>query len=461
MIPGTAAPAVQSGRVSFLNHSCLLVESPQVRMLCDPWFEGSAFNDGWRLLAEHSHRLGDIDCDYIWLSHEHPDHFSIPTLRQLDSPRRFIYQKTRDNKVRQYLLDNGHDCVEMDEATPQVFGDIRKTIYVSDGYDSASVIEFPDGSTFLNANDARLELGGNIERILSRHPRIDLLAAQFSYANWAGNEGDEATPFDQQQLVIDRLKTYIAQFQPKKIILFASFVYYSHEENFYWNRHWLPQVMEALKEHADRIIVPRPDQVFEMADLAGQDFSEENRRSIAFWQAAAAGIKAVDRSNRDIGLDDIRQAYRHFFSETWSLNAMSTVVTEQNRDFALVVRLPDLEQDLRLYLFEERLELCPEGEEPEPDITVTAETLCFLLRHKFGRGTVSINSRIQFNYPSAHRFFIFFFIPYANNIGSHFREERLDAARLGSIARTSVMMSILKASPEAVRKLEEDLQTFA
>ena len=461
MIPGTAAPAVQSGRVSFLNHSCLLVESPQVRMLCDPWFEGSAFNDGWRLLAEHSHRLGDIDCDYIWLSHEHPDHFSIPTLRQLDSPRRFIYQKTRDNKVRQYLLDNGHDCVEMDEATPQVFGDIRKTIYVSDGYDSASVIEFPDGSTFLNANDARLELGGNIERILSRHPRIDLLAAQFSYANWAGNEGDEATPFDQQQLVIDRLKTYIAQFQPKKIILFASFVYYSHEENFYWNRHWLPQVMEALKEHADRIIVPRPDQVFELADLAGQDFSEENRRSIAFWQAAAAGIKAVDRSNRDIGLDDIRQAYRHFFSETWSLNVMSTVVTEQNRDFALVVRLPDLAQDLRLYLFEERLELCPAEEKPEPDITVTAETLCFLLRHKFGRGTVSINSRIQFNYPSAHRFFIFFFIPYANNIGSHFREERLDAARLGSIARTSVMMSILKASPEAVRKLEEDLQAFA
>lgn len=461
MIPGTPSPAGQAGRVTFLNHSCLLVESPQVRMLCDPWFEGSAFNDGWRLLAEHSHRLDEIDCDYIWLSHEHPDHFSIPTLRQLDSPRRFIYQKTRDNKVRQYLLANGHSCIEMDEATPQVFGDIRKTIYVSDGYDSASVIEFPDGSTFLNANDARLELGGNIERIRSRHPRIDLMAAQFSYANWAGNEGDESTPFDQQQLVIDRLKTYIAQFQPKKLILFASFVYYSHEENFYWNRHWLPQVMEALREHAGCIIVPRPDQVFEMADLAGQDFSEENRKSIAFWQEAAAGIQAVDRSNRDIGLDDIRQAYRHFFSEIWSLNAMSTVLTGQNRDFSLLVRLPDLAQTLRLYLFQDRLEVCPADAAPEPDISVTAETLCFLLRNKFGRGTLSINSRIQFNYPSAHRFFIFFFIPYANNIGSHFREGRLDAARLRSIARTSVMMSILKASPAAVRTLEEDLQTFA
>jgi hypothetical protein len=96
------------------------------------------------------------------------------------------------------------------------FGDLRQTIYVSDGYDSAAVVEFPDGSVFLNANDARLEMGGNIERIRSRHPRIDVLAAQFSYAaNWAGNIGDEATPVHQQDLVIARLKTYIEAFQPR------------------------------------------------------------------------------------------------------------------------------------------------------------------------------------------------------------------------------------------------------
>ena len=461
MTPGMTSSAGTAGRVTFLNHSCLLVESPQVRMLCDPWFEGSAFNDGWRLLAEHSHRLDEIACDYIWLSHEHPDHFSIPTLRRLDSPRRFIYQKTRDNKVRQYLLDRGHSCIEMEEATPHAFGDITKSIYVSDGYDSASVIEFPDGSTFLNANDARLELGGNIDRIRSRHPRIDLLAAQFSYANWAGNEGDETTPFDQQQLVIERLKTYIEAFQPKKVILFASFVYYSHEENFYWNRHWLPRVLEALHEHAERIIVPRPDQVFDLADLAEQDFTEENRRSVAFWEQAAAGIQAVDRSNRNIGLDDIRRAYRSFFEEIWSLNTMSTALTGQNQDFSLVVRLPDLARSVRLHLFQERLEALPEEATPEHDIQVTAETLCFLLRNQFGRGTLTINSRIQFNYPSAHRFFIFFFIPYANNIGRYFREGRLDAVQLESIARTSVMMSILKASPAAVRNLAADLRTFA
>ena len=140
---------------------------------------------------------------------------------------------------------------------------------------------------------------------------------------------------------------------------------------------------------------------------------------------------------------------------------MSTALTEQNRDFSLVVRLPDLARSLRLYLFQERLEVLPAEAAPDHDIQVTAETLCFLLRNKFGRGTLSINSRIQFNYPSAHRFFIFFFIPYANNIGRYFQEDRLDAAQLESIARTSVMMSILKASPAAVHNLAADLRTFA
>ena len=453
-------PASKACRIRFLNHSCIVLESPATRILCDPWFEGTAFNDGWRLLVEHSHRIDAIDCDYIWLSHEHPDHFSIPTLRGLGAPRRFLYQKTRDGKVRAFLNAKGHTCTEMDEGVTYTFGDLRQTIYVSDGYDSAAVVEFPDGSVFLNANDARLEMGGNIERIRSRHPRIDVLAAQFSYANWAGNIGDEATPVHQQDLVIARLKTYIEAFQPKKLILFASFVHYAHEENFYWNRSWLPYVMNALRDYAGLIVIPRPDQVFGMQDMLSHDFAAENRESIAFWESAAAGIRVKDYTNRGVGLDDIHHAYHDFFVRIWSDNAIAAVMTDRNRDFSLVVYLPDLGRSVRLHLFQDRLDLLPDGETTPPDITVTAETLCFLLKNNFGRGTLTINGRIQFNYPSAHRFFIFFFVPYANNIGIHFREGRLDAGKLQSIARTSVMMSILKATPEARANFDRDLLAF-
>lgn len=453
-------PALEACRIRFLNHSCIVLESPGAKILCDPWFEGTAFNDGWRLLVEHSHRIDAIDCDYIWLSHEHPDHFSIPTLRRLSTAKHFLYQTTRDGKVRAFLTSKGHACSELDDGVSYTFGDIRQTLYVSDGYDSAAVVEFPDGSVFLNANDARLEMGGNIERIRSRHPRIDVLAAQFSYANWAGNIGDEATPVHQQDLVIARLKTYIEAFQPRKLILFASFVQYAHEENFYWNRSWLAYVMDALRDYAGLIVIPRPDQVFGMQDMPSRDFPAENRESITFWEAAAAGIRVRDYTDREVGLDDVRRAYHDFLARIWSDNAIEAVMTERNQDFSLVAHLPDLGRSVRLHLFQDRLDLMPDGETTPADFTVTAETLCFLLKNNFGRGTVTINGRIQFNYPSAHRFFIFFFVPYANNIGIHFRDGRLDAGKLQSIARTSVMMSILQASTEARANFDRDLLAF-
>jgi len=83
-----------------------LIESQKTKILYDPWFTGSAFNNGWRLLYEDSHCLRDLAYDYIWISHEHPDHFFIPTLKQLQSKTHFIYQLTRDKRVVTWLSKN-------------------------------------------------------------------------------------------------------------------------------------------------------------------------------------------------------------------------------------------------------------------------------------------------------------------------------------------------------------------
>ena len=42
------------------------------------------------------------------------------------------------------------------------------------------------------------------------------------------------------------------------------------------------------------------------------------------------------------------------------------------------------------------------------DFSVSTETLCFLFKNNFSRGTVLINGRIQFNYDYAFLFFVFF-----------------------------------------------------
>ena len=99
--------------LQFLNHSSLLLTTSKTKILCDPWFKGTAFSDGWSLLYDESHNINELDFDYIWMSHEHPDHFSIPTLRELNKSCTFLFQETKDKKVKKYLEEKGHLVIEL------------------------------------------------------------------------------------------------------------------------------------------------------------------------------------------------------------------------------------------------------------------------------------------------------------------------------------------------------------
>ena len=70
--------------VKFINHASIIISNGNKSILTDPWYSGSSFDDGWKLLYENE--TDDIinilnDVNYIWFSHEHPDHFSIKFLK--------------------------------------------------------------------------------------------------------------------------------------------------------------------------------------------------------------------------------------------------------------------------------------------------------------------------------------------------------------------------------------------
>ena len=78
---------------------------------------------------------------------------------------------------------------------------------------------------------------------------MDFLLSQFTYANWAGNKGDNQTPKRAQRIIYDRLSTQFKILKPKKWIPFASYNYFSHEENFHMNQ-YVP-TMSDIKSFAD------------------------------------------------------------------------------------------------------------------------------------------------------------------------------------------------------------------
>ena len=43
--------------IDWINHSGFIVDNQIKKLVCDPWFEGSVFNNGWDLLAKTKHDI--------------------------------------------------------------------------------------------------------------------------------------------------------------------------------------------------------------------------------------------------------------------------------------------------------------------------------------------------------------------------------------------------------------------
>ena len=66
-------------KLKFINHSSVNLSNNHTSLTIDPWIEGAVFNDSWNLICKTP--IESINAvknsDFIWFSHEHPDHFSI------------------------------------------------------------------------------------------------------------------------------------------------------------------------------------------------------------------------------------------------------------------------------------------------------------------------------------------------------------------------------------------------
>lgn len=65
-------------------HACIEVIYNDFHLLCDPWLEGPAFLGAWLQYPPANVGIKDLKPDAIWISHEHSDHFHIPTLEKID-----------------------------------------------------------------------------------------------------------------------------------------------------------------------------------------------------------------------------------------------------------------------------------------------------------------------------------------------------------------------------------------
>jgi hypothetical protein len=66
-----------------LGHACWLVEAAGLRLLCDPLLEVEHYRGVFEVTPPRRLRAEALRADFILVSHAHPDHFDVPSLRRL------------------------------------------------------------------------------------------------------------------------------------------------------------------------------------------------------------------------------------------------------------------------------------------------------------------------------------------------------------------------------------------
>jgi UDP-MurNAc hydroxylase len=230
-------------RIKWVNHASFILDTGDARILTDPWIVGTAFNNGWELLAPTVATTEDFaTVTHIWFSHEHPDHFHPESLKKIaaminPSAVLILYQDTLDHRVAKYCRKLGFAVRELPNRAAYKLSD-RTTIIVGTVpfYDSWIYIRHGDKG-ILNLNDCVIKDRKALESIRKACGPIDVLCVQFGYANWEGNPEDEGRQKDAAAEKIRRASMHLELLCPKFIILFASFIRFAHVENSYLNKH--------------------------------------------------------------------------------------------------------------------------------------------------------------------------------------------------------------------------------
>src|SRR6185503_19165582 len=147
---------------------------------------GTAFGGGWGLQYDNPHALDKArSCTHLWISHFHPDHLHIRTLKQLAAVAPDITALANESanfQLSEALQRAGfRNIVPLYERRKlPLTTNLTVTRYPTAGIDNMLLIETPEG-TILNYNDCHLPIDA-LKLLTSKIGKVDVLLNSFNHA---------------------------------------------------------------------------------------------------------------------------------------------------------------------------------------------------------------------------------------------------------------------------------------
>lgn len=378
-------------KIQLVSHSSVIVHCSDVRIWADPWLESRVFNDSWCLFPEPSFDFSQLQSiDYIWISHEHPDHFNVPTLRNLpdDFKKRVTVLFQRNNSEKMFAAFErfgfpNHLALPHRKIVP-LSEETSVYSYQCGQMDSCLGIR-NKGQLVLNVNDAPVN-EWDCRHIQKDIGKPDVLLNQFSIAGYGGFEKpEEYLP----QMAREHLEVMLANHRDLGAactIPFASFILFACEDNAYVNRYAnRPRdVYDYFHESGADVAVLYPGDALEVGQPydskpALQRFDEAYVRleDFEYQRSHPVSIEEIVSATERLGAD-LREKYPR-----WLLKQLGPVNAH----------MPDLDRTVRFSLRDATAEEL--AKTTSPDLVVNSQPLFFALNNRFGVQTLGVSARFR------------------------------------------------------------------
>lgn len=397
-----------SEQINLINHSSVLIKTVQnINLLTDPWYDESAFNNGWSLL--YINRKDEIEkilnnLKFIFISHEHPDHFSIKFFKDYgnlikENNIKIIFQHTLDKRVENFIKKIGLDMIILqDRKKYKINDEINITIFKQGHIDSAFLYETKE-FYHLNINDCNFinsELLEIANFIKSKKKKI-IIYIQFSYASFRAN--DEWLK-KAAQYKLDNILKISKMFNPSLVLPFASFFYFCHSENKDLNKfvNKCSVVSKFLdKNKIKHCFLSPKTECINLNDIIENDFkrNEVNKSSINFWDERKSNLKIIyfEKESGPILKDNIIKFINRLKKKNniFLLHLIRLITFKAVfGDLLIKINVTDKIYLLNFFYVKEL-----ENSKKKADISMSAEQFNLLLSQPYGIESLLVSGRLK------------------------------------------------------------------
>lgn len=381
--------------ITLISHASVVIDAGGTRIWTDPWTLSRAFNNSWSLIGKPAYSPDMLDeIEYVWISHEHPDHFNVPTLKSLPDTFKqrvtVLFQQQNSEKIfnalHQFGFRNFQSLPNGRVVTLKEGVDVY--CYQASFGDSCLGIRHGD-ETIFNINDAELS-ASDCRRVLKDLGKVDLVLNQFSLAGYNGYLNYEQVLPTLAREKLARLLNNHRELHAGVTVPFASFVYFSAGDNRFLNAYAnSPQVVAAwMQANGAPVRFLFLGERASLRDLVGAG-GEAAERSLSQWQAMYDRIDELEYTHdAPVALEEIQ--------------ALASAFSASLRQYfpALLLRRV---KPLRFYIRDLDLVTCfdaasgtlaPTGEPQQAaDILVNAQPLAAAFRFPSGFETLAVSGR--------------------------------------------------------------------